>query len=53
MLLVVAAVPVVWYMVMANHSFDHTYYTYRNLTMSVVSGLAFLACFTRKNGTAL
>jgi len=44
MLLVVAAVPVVWYLVMANHSYDHTYYTYRNVTMSVIAGFAFMAC---------
>jgi len=44
MLLIVAAVPIVWYMVMANHSFDHTYYTYRNATMSVMAGFAFIVC---------
>ena len=50
MLLIVAAVPFVWYLVMSNHSFDHTYYTYRNVTMSVVAGFAFLACCMRKSG---
>jgi len=49
LLLIVAAVPFVWYLVMANHSYDHTYYTYRNLAMSAVSGFAFLACCTKKN----
>jgi len=44
MLLVVAAVPFVWYFVMANHSHDHTYFTYRNVTMSVMAGCAFIAC---------
>ena len=44
LLLIVAAVPFVWYMVMANHSYDHTYYTYRNVTMSVIAGFAFIAC---------
>ena len=48
MLLVVAAVPVVWYMVMANHSFEHTYYTYRNTTMSVIAGFAFIACCVKE-----
>ena len=50
MLLIVAAVPFVWYLVMSNHSFDHTYYTYRNVTMSVMAGVAFLACCMRKSG---
>ena len=53
MFLVVAAVPFVWYWVMANHSFDHTYYTYRNLTMSVIAGFAFLACCKRESGERL
>ena len=53
MLLIVAAVPFVWYLVMANHSFDHTYYTYRNLTMSVMAGFAFLSCCTRESGERL
>ena len=50
LLLIVAAVPVVWYVVMANHSFDHTYYTYRNTAMSVMAGFTFLACLVKKSG---
>ena len=51
MLLIVAAVPFVWYFVMANHSYDHTYFTYRNVTMSVIAGLAFIAsCLKEKSG---
>lgn len=54
MLLIVAAVPLVWYFVMANHSFDHTYYTYRNVTMSVIAGFAFITCCLKeKSGDAL
>ena len=45
-LLLAAAVPLAWYIVMANHSVDHTYYTYRNLAMAVFSGFAFLSCLT-------
>jgi len=53
MLLVVAAVPFVWYMVMANHAYDHTYFTYRNVTMSVIAGFTFLVCFLKeKSGDA-
>ena len=50
MLLVVAAVPFVWYFVMANHSFDHTYFTYRNLTVSILAGFAFLTCCLKESG---
>ncbi len=42
-LLLLALVPVAWYLVMANHSFDHTYYTYRNGTVSVLACFAALA----------
>lgn len=45
-LLLAAAVPLAWYIVMSNHSVDHTYYTYRNLAMAVFSGFAFLSCMT-------
>lgn len=43
-LLVPAAVPFVWCIVMANHSYDHTYFTYRNLTMAVFALYALPAC---------
>lgn len=43
-LLVPMALPFLWYLVMANHSYDHTYFTYRNLTVSVMAGYALLAC---------
>lgn len=33
-----------WYFVMANHSHDHTYFTYRNAAVMVFSALAFIAC---------
>ena len=33
-----------WYIVMANHSFDHTYFTYRNASVIAFAGLAFLSC---------
>lgn len=52
MLLTVAAVPLLWCIVMANHSFDHTYFTYRNLTVSAMAGFAFIACCLKKRGDA-
>ena len=53
MLLIVAVVPFVWYLVMANHSNDHTYYTYRNVTMSVMAGFTWIACCLKeKSGDA-
>lgn len=42
-LLLPAAAVCLWYLLMANHSYDHTYYTYRNMTAAVFSGFAFLA----------
>ncbi len=39
LLLIPMAVPFVWTLLLANHSFDHTYYTYRNLCCAV-----FAAC---------
>ena len=36
-------VPLAWYVVMANHSIDHTYFTYRNIT---VTFLALSACLS-------
>ena len=46
-LLVPAAVPFMWCFVMANHSFDHTYYTYRNMTMAVLALYAMIPCIVR------
>jgi len=36
-------VPPAWYVVMANHSIDHTYFTYRNITVSYLALCALLA----------
>ena len=43
-LLVPLALAPAWYIVMANHSVDHTYYTYRNLAAGVFALFALLAC---------
>lgn len=43
-MLVPMLLPVLWYAVMANHSFDHTYFTYRSATASVLAGYALLSC---------
>lgn len=45
-LLFPAAVSLAWYIVMANHSYDHTYFTYRSLTIGVFAGMACLSCLT-------
>lgn len=43
-LLLPAAAVCLWYLVMANHSHDHTYYTYRNMTVAVFAGFAWVSC---------
>ena len=43
-LLMPLLVSLLWYIVMANHSLDHTYYTYRGLSVAVLSGYALLGC---------
>ncbi|MBR5301508.1 MAG: hypothetical protein IKU38_01565 [Clostridia bacterium] len=43
-LLLPAAAVCLWYIVMANHSHDHTYFTFRNTLVIAFSGFAFLAC---------
>ena len=47
-LLLPAAAVAMWYLVMANHSFDHTYYTYRNASVMVFSGFAFISCLLKR-----
>lgn len=47
-LLVPAAVPFIWCIVMANHSFDHTYFTYRNMTMAVIALYTLIPCIVRE-----
>lgn len=37
----------VWTLLMANHSFDHTYYTYRNLACALFAGLSLVALWPR------
>ena len=46
-LLLPAAAVCLWYIVMANHSHDHTYFTFRNTLVMAFSGFAFLACALR------
>jgi len=36
-------VPIAWYVVMANHSIDHTYFTYRNITVSLLAQCAMIS----------
>ena len=43
-LLLPAAAVCLWYVVLANHSFDHTYFTSRSVTVAVLSGFACLSC---------
>ena len=51
-LLLPAAAIAMWYLVMANHSHDHTYYTYRNAAVMVLSGFAFIACLLKRGDRA-
>lgn len=51
-LLLPALAVCLWYLVMANHSFDHTYYTYRNAAVMVFAGFAFLACALKRGNRA-
>ena len=52
-LLLPAAAAFLWMLVMANHVSDHTYFTYRTLTVAVFAGFACLAClFAPKAGDA-
>lgn len=46
-LLLIAAMPVAWFIVMANHSVDHMYYTYRILSVSVFAGVGMFACLLK------
>jgi len=41
-----------WYLVMANHSWDHTYFTYRGMTVVVFAGYAFLSHVLKKRTKA-
>ena len=43
-LLLPAAAVALWYLVMANHSYDHTYFTYRNAAVMVFAAFALLSC---------
>jgi len=47
-MLIPFAAPFAWYIVMANHSVDHTYYTYRILTICVFAGLSLAALLFEK-----
>lgn len=51
-LLLPAVAVVLWYLVMANHSWDHTYFTYRNAAVMVFSGFAFIACLPKRGDRA-
>ena len=42
-LVIPALVPAAWYIVMANHSIDHTYFTYRSAAAMVLAGFALIA----------
>lgn len=43
--LIIGAIPYLWYLVAANHSYLHVWYTYRNQFMSVVSFFMIVAEF--------
>ena len=41
----IALIPILWYFALPNHAFIHTFFTYRNLCVSVYA-LALVVCFT-------
>jgi len=41
-----------WILVMANHSWDHTYFTYRGITVAVFAFFAFISCVLREKTKA-
>jgi hypothetical protein len=43
--LFIATIPYLWYLVAANHSYLHCWYTYRNQFMSIVAGLMIFSEF--------
>lgn len=47
-MLIPLAAPFAWYIVMANHSVDHAYYTYRSLAVCVFAALSLAACLFEK-----
>lgn len=47
LLLLPIAAPLVWTLLMANHSYDHTYYTYRNLACALFAACALAALWPR------
>lgn len=52
-LLVPAAVVLLWHVVMANHTYQHYYFTYRNWTVCVLAGYACLYGLWREPGRAV
>ena len=49
-LLLPMAVPFMWYIVLANHAYDHTYFTYRTGCAAVFAGYALLAFLIAPRG---
>lgn len=43
-LLLPLVLPFGWYLALSNHAYDHTFFTYRNLAVSIFSAYAMLAC---------
>ena len=46
-LMLLAAVPVLWCLAMANHAYDHAFFTYRNLTVTFLAALCACGYATR------
>lgn len=49
--LFVAAYPFVWYTVLKNHSFIHSFFTYRELAITLYAVLAFITVYGARGGT--
>ncbi|MFR2300336.1 MAG: hypothetical protein ACLS6P_08785, partial [Clostridium paraputrificum] len=44
-ILLVAAYPIIWFIVLSNHSDIHYWFTYRSLMISLYSIISLLLCF--------
>ena len=51
LLLLPAAIPIVWMLLTTNHIYDHTYYTYRNIAGFLFACFALLSCLIKSRKT--
>ena len=51
--LFIICLPLLWYMISRNHSYIHSFMTYRDLSVSVFAGLCFLAQLKQPSGNSV